>query len=120
MSNDQNEIFRKFREAEMKAGQNVDPESLMTNQDIHEFGIETICNYARQEGYEIVDGATDLNQHPQIVLKKNEQLYFVMVKTGPGDGMHLNYNKDLGVYDKIPFFLILTNFQYKKAFPLSS
>lgn len=96
MSN-QEEMFRKFREAEMRAGQNVDPKDLMTEQEVREFGIDVIYKYAQQEGYEIVAGSTELNENPQLVLKKNGQLYFVMVKTGPGDGTHLTYDKDLAL-----------------------
>lgn len=94
---DQEEMFRKFREAEMRAGQNVDPKNIMTEQEVHELGIDVIYKYTQQEGYEIVAGSTELNQHPQLVLKKNGQLYFVMVKTGPGDGTHLTYDKDLAL-----------------------
>jgi hypothetical protein len=94
---DQEEMFRKFREAEMRAGQNVDPKNIMTEQEVHEFGIDVIYKYAQQEGYEIVAGSTELNENPQLVLKKNGQIYFVMVKTGPGDGTHLTYDKDLAL-----------------------
>jgi len=94
---DQEEMFRKFREAEMRAGQNVDPKNIMTEQEVHEFGIDVIYKYAQQEGYEIVAGSTELNENPQLVLKKNGQIYFVMIKTGPGDGTHLTYDKDLAL-----------------------
>ena len=94
---EQEEMFRKFREAEIKAGQNADPKNIMTEQEVHEFGIDVIHKYALQEDYEIMDGSTKLNQNPQLVLKKNGQLYFVMVKTGPGDGTHLTYDKDLAL-----------------------
>lgn len=94
---DQEDIFRKFAEAEKRAGENVNPNDLLTKQEIHEFGIDIIYKYSQQEGYEIVDGTTDLNLNPQLVLKKNGQLYFVMVKTGPADGTHLNYDKDLAL-----------------------
>jgi hypothetical protein len=94
---DKEEMFRKFREAEMRAGQNVDPKNIMTEQEVHEFGIDVIYKYAQQEGYEIVAGSTELNENPQLVLKKDGQLYFVMVKTGPGDGTHLTYDKDLAL-----------------------
>jgi len=90
-------MFRKFREAEMRAGQNVDPKNIMTEQEVHEFGIDVIYKYAQQEGYEIVAGSTELNENPQLVLKKNGQIYFVMIKTGPGDGTHLTYDKDLAL-----------------------
>ncbi len=94
---DQAELFKKFREAEMKAGQNINPKELMSKQEIHGLGIDIIAKYAKQEGFEIVDGTTDLNLNPQLVLKKNGQLYFVIVKTGPGDGTHLIYDKDLAL-----------------------
>lgn len=94
---DQEEIFRKFAEAEKRAGENVNPNDLLTKQEIHKFGIDIIYKYAQQEGYEIVDSTTDINQNPQLVIKKNGQLYFVMVKTGPADGTHLTYDKDLGM-----------------------
>ena len=94
---DKEEMFRKFREAEMRAGQNVDPKNIMTEQEVHEFGIDVIYKYAQQAGYEIVAGSTELNENPQLVLKKDGQLYFVMVKTGPGDGTHLTYDKDLAL-----------------------
>ena len=94
---DQEDIFRKFAEAEKRAGENVNPNDLLTKQEIHEFGIDIIYKYSQQEGYEIVDGTTDLNLNPQLVLKKNGQLYFVMVKTGPADGTHLTYDKELAL-----------------------
>lgn len=34
---EQDDIFRKFAEAEKRAGQNVDPKDLLTKQEIHEF-----------------------------------------------------------------------------------
>jgi hypothetical protein len=94
---DQDDLFRKFAEAEKRAGQNVDPKDLLSNQEIHEFGIDIIYKYAQQEGFEVVDGTTDLNQNPQLVLKKNGQLYFVMIKTGSADGTHLTYDRDLAM-----------------------
>ena len=94
---EQDDIFRKFAEAEKRAGQNVDPKDLLTKQEIHEFGIDIIYKYAQKEGYEVVDGTTDLNLNPQLILKKNGQLYFVMVKTGPADGTHLTYDRDLAM-----------------------
>lgn len=94
---DQEDIFRKFAEAEKRAGENVNPNDLLTKQEIHEFGIDIIYKYSQQEGYEIVDGTTDLNLNPQLVLKKNGQLYFAMVKTGPADGTHLTYDKELAL-----------------------
>jgi hypothetical protein len=94
---DQDDLFKKFAEAENRAGQNVDPKDLLSKQEIHEFGIDIIYKYAQQEGFEVIDGTTDLIQNPQLVLKKNGQLYFVMVKTGSADGTHLTYDRDLAM-----------------------
>lgn len=94
---DQDDVFSRFADAEKRAGQNVDPKDLLTKQEIHEFGIDIIYKYAQKEGYEVVDGTTDLNLNPQLILKKNGQLYFVMVKTGPADGTHLTYDRDLAM-----------------------
>lgn len=94
---DQDDVFSRFAEAEKRAGQNVDPKDLLTKQEIHEFGIDIIYKFAQKEGYEVVDGTTDLNLNPQLILKKNGQLYFVMVKTGPADGTHLTYDRDLAM-----------------------
>lgn len=55
----------------MKAGQNVDPKNIMSEQEVHEFGIDVIYKFAQQEGYEIVAGSIALNQIPQLVVKKN-------------------------------------------------
>ncbi|MBC8489137.1 MAG: hypothetical protein H8D45_24210 [Bacteroidetes bacterium] len=97
MSENNDDLYRKFAEAERRAGQNIDPKNLMTKEEIHEFGIDVIYKYAKQEGYEVINGSTDINQHPQFVLRKNGQIFFVMVKTGPGDGTHLTYDKDLAM-----------------------
>ena len=46
---DQEENFRKFAEAEKRAGENVNPNDLLTKQEIHEFGIDIIYKYAQQQ-----------------------------------------------------------------------
>lgn len=70
MTEAEEEMFRKFREAEIKAGQNVDPNEIMTLQEVHEFGIEIIETYSKEEGFEIVAVSNFLHENPQIVLKK--------------------------------------------------
>ena len=89
------ELFRKFSYADTTASQNVDPNQIMTKQEVHDFGVEIIENYSQQEGFEIVSVSKLLNQNPQIVLKKSGELFFVMVKTGPADVSYKNYDKDL-------------------------
>jgi hypothetical protein len=97
MSENQEELFKEMRELELSAAKNVDPNDLMTNQEIHEFGIDIIYKYAKEKGYEVLDGSTDFNQHPQLVLRKQGQIYFVLVKTRPANGDHLTYDKDLAM-----------------------
>jgi hypothetical protein len=100
--NEKVEISRKFREAEIKAGKDADPSTVMTAQEMHELGIKLIQKYALQEDYEILAGDIELGKNPQLVIQKNEQLYFVMIKTCPGDGSHLMYDIDtaLEVFNK--------------------
>ena len=54
---------------------------LMTAAEIHDFGIEIVFGYLREEGYEIVEVNTDLAMHPQIVATKNGELKFIIVRT---------------------------------------
>ena len=56
---DQEDIFKKFAEAEKRADENINPNDLLTKQEIHEFGIDIIYKYTQQEEYEIVDGRSD-------------------------------------------------------------
>lgn len=86
-----------FRKAEIEAGQNVNPKDIMTKQEIHEFGLDVVVKYAKQEGFEVIDGTTNLDESPQIVMKKSGQLYFAIVKTVPAVGVHLTYDKDLAI-----------------------
>lgn len=96
----ENDIFRKFRDSDNNSGLNVDKKDLLTEQEIHEFGIDIIYKYAQNEGYEILDGSTDIDKHPQIVMKKDDQLYFVMVKTTAGNGSYSEYDKKIALQVK--------------------
>ena len=53
MKKEQDETFRKFREAEILAGQNIAPENLMTEQEIHDFGIDLVYKYSNPENLKI-------------------------------------------------------------------
>ncbi|RAR71504.1 hypothetical protein [Flavobacterium aciduliphilum] len=70
---------------------------IMTNQEIHEFGIDIISNYVEKEGYEIVAGSLNINENPQLVIRKNEILYFVMITTGAGKSTELYYDKKIAL-----------------------
>ena len=54
---------------------------LMTVSEIHDFGIEIVFNYLKEEGHEIMEVNTDIAMHPQIVATKNGELKFIIVRT---------------------------------------
>jgi hypothetical protein len=54
---------------------------LMTASEIHDFGTETVFNYLKEEGHEIVAVNTDLAMNPQIVATKNGELKYIIVRT---------------------------------------
>lgn len=68
---------------------------LLTKEEIHEFGIRIIYDYAKKEGYEILDVEQRIDKLPQLIIRKDGKTFFVMVKTGPADGTHLTYDKDI-------------------------
>ena len=88
---EEQERFREFKEHELANAAKVKPEDILTEQETHEFGLEILFKQVQKEGYEVISVNTDLNQHPQMVLKKDGQVYFVMVKTVPS-------NQDKDVY----------------------
>jgi hypothetical protein len=61
---------------------------LMTEADIHDFGIEVVFGVLRKEKHEIVSVNTDVGRDPQIVCEYEGQLEFVIVRTAvfPGKG----------------------------------
>lgn len=83
------------QEAESKNEIILNTDEIMTLQDIHEFGISIISNYVEKEGYEIVACSLNLNENPQLVIRKNEILYLVMITTGAGKSDELFYNKNI-------------------------
>lgn len=60
----------------------------MTEDEIHDFGIEIVANQLIKEGHELVDVNSDPDQNPQIVAQLNGQLAFITVRTAvyPRDG----------------------------------
>lgn len=83
------------QEAESKNEIILNTDEIMTLQDIHEFGISIISNYVEKEGYEIVACSLNLNENPQLVIRKNEILYLVMITTGAGKSYELYYDKNI-------------------------
>jgi len=53
----------------------------MTEEEIHDFGIEIVVGQLKKEGYEIESVNTDLGMNPQVVGRKDNQLAFVAVRT---------------------------------------
>lgn len=52
---------------------------LMTKQELHEFGIETVYNYLKNKNYNIVYLNRVLNSFPSIVAEKDEKTYSIVV-----------------------------------------
>jgi hypothetical protein len=82
------------QEAESKNEIILNTDEIMTLQDVHEFGIDIISNYVEKKGYEIVAGSLNINENPQLVIRKNEILYLVMITTGAGKSDELFYDKN--------------------------
>lgn len=63
---------------------------LMTNDEIHDFGVEAVANQLRREGYEILAEDRDPANNPQIVARHEGRLhYYILVRTAvfPGKGL---------------------------------
>ena len=56
-------------------------QEIMTEGEIHEFGIQIVAEQLEKEGYEIQSVATDMNINPQIVAKKDDETAFILVRT---------------------------------------
>jgi len=54
-------------------------EQLMTKEEIHGFGIETVVRCLRGEEYEILNVKTEIGIHPSIICKKDGGLYIIEV-----------------------------------------
>jgi hypothetical protein len=83
---------------------------LMTESEIHDFGVETVFGYLKKEGYTIEAVNTDLSKNPQIVAKKDDDLCFISVRTAC-------YPKKGEIATEAEFFSILDGAQKHKAIP---
>lgn len=54
---------------------------IMTQAEIHDFGVEVVFGSMKKDGYEIVAVNTDISKNPQIIAKKDGNLCFVVVRT---------------------------------------
>ena len=84
---------------------------IMTKEEIHNFGIEVVFNYMKEEGYEIEGVDDTIGVNPQIIAKKNDKLVFVAVRTScyPNKGklenhIHHKMIKQAEQHNAIPYF----------------
>lgn len=54
---------------------------LMTEQEIHEFGLQVLIQYLEGKGYDIEFAQPDKNSLPHIIAKSGEQLTFIIAAT---------------------------------------
>jgi hypothetical protein len=59
----------------------VENKELMTREDIQNFGVQIVYEEMAREGYEILGANPSTAMTPQIVARKDGQLYFVVVRT---------------------------------------
>jgi len=83
----------------------------MTEEEIHDFGIEIVVGQLKKEGYEIEGVNTDLGMNPQVVGRKDNQLAFVAVRTAcyPEKGrleksVHFQMIEHADQHGAIPYF----------------
>lgn len=60
----------------------------MNSEDLHLFGLRFMYRELMQIGFEVLSVEPDMETFPQIVARKDEQLYFIVVQTAvyPGVG----------------------------------
>jgi len=92
---EEQEMSQKFSEAEREAGAKIDSKDVLTKEEIHKFGVDIIHRYAEENGFDVLNRDTDIRQSPQLVLSKNNELFFVVIRTGSGDSQKLNLNQEV-------------------------
>lgn len=68
---------------------------LMSEQEIHEFGLQVLIQYLENKGYEIDFAQPDKRSLPHVVAKSGEQLTFIIASTDiyPNKGKISNADK---------------------------
>ena len=59
----------------------METKNVMTREEMHDFGVQIVCEAMLQDGYEILGANPLLAATPQIVARKNGRLCFVVVRT---------------------------------------
>lgn len=75
------------------------PSELMTEDEIHDFGVQVVIKDLQKEGHEIISVKTAIDQEPQIVAKIKTSLAFIIVRTA----MYPNNGEitDLGLLSRV-------------------
>lgn len=62
----------------------MEQKELMTEAEIHAFGVEILCRQLEQDGWMIESGdaTVDIRTQPQIIAQKDNELAFFVVRTG--------------------------------------
>jgi hypothetical protein len=55
--------------------------TLMTTQEIHNFGIDIVLEYIQKEGYKVKTVRRDQRKNPQIIARKENVLVYILVRT---------------------------------------
>lgn len=89
----------------------MDESILMTPEEIHNFGIEVVFKYLKDDGYDIVSVNTELGYNPQIIATKNGTKAFVAIRTACyankgvlEESTHFNMIDHADKHDAIPYF----------------
>jgi hypothetical protein len=84
---------------------------LMTDEEIHNFGIDVVADDLKNDGYEILRVNYTMGMNPQIAARKGDQLAFIVVRTAcyPDKGRleeaaHFQIIEHADEFDAIPFF----------------
>ncbi len=83
---------------------------LMTEAEIHDFGVEIVFGCLKKEGYVIEAVNTDPSKNPQIVARKDSNLCFIVVRTAC-------YPEKGKIATEAEFFSIIENAQKHNATP---
>jgi len=67
----------------------MDEKTLMSEEEIHNFGIEIVFGDIKEQGFEILKINKNIETIPQIVCKQNDELCLIIVRTKcyPGRGL---------------------------------
>lgn len=69
------------------ATEHFDPsKDLMTEAEMHDFGIQAVAKQLQSEGHQIISIETELKKSPQIVATIGQELAFITVRTAPYPG----------------------------------